>query len=105
MKKLYTLIFISTFPLIIQAQTSNIPDSLTGLSVTELNDIQAHKKTSKKLKSLVGTISKEGIKNDKKTVVCPPPPKQSTLWPVGYWRTDWILNSPMIREEENYENE
>ncbi len=105
MKKLYTLIFISTFPLISQAQTSNVPDSLTELSVTELKSIQAHKKTPKKLKARVGTISKEGIKNDKKTVVCPPPPKESTLWPIGYWRTDYILNAPMIREEENYENE
>ena len=102
MKKLYTLIFISTFPLITQAQTSNTPDSLTELSVVELNEIKNHKEKS--LVAKVGTISKEGIKSDKKIVVCPPP-KQSTLWPVGYWRTDWILNSPMIREEENYENE
>ena len=103
MKKLYPLIFISIFPLITQAQTSNTPDSLTELSVVELNEIKNHKEKS--LVAKVGTISKEGIKSDKKMVVCPPPPKQSTLWPVGYWRTDWILNSPMIREEENYENE
>ena len=103
MKKLYPLIFISIFPLITTAQLSNIPDSLTELSVTELRDMRTHKEKS--LVAKVGTISKEGIKSDKKMVVCPPPPKQSTLWPVGYWRTDWILNSPMIREEENYENE
>ena len=102
MKKLYPLIFISIFPLITQAQTFNTPDSLTELSVVELNEIKNHKEKS--LVAKVGTISKEGIKSDKKIVVCPPP-KQSTLWPVGYWRTDWILNSPMIREEENYENE
>tara|TARA_R110000824_G_scaffold140120_1_gene305687 strand:- start:665 stop:973 length:309 start_codon:yes stop_codon:yes gene_type:complete len=101
MKKLYSLIFISIFPLITTAQLSNIPDSLTELSVDELRDMRTHKEKS--LVAKVGTISKEGIKSDKKIVVCPPP-KQSTLWPVGYWRTDWILNSPMIREEENYEN-
>jgi len=103
MKKLYPLIIISIFPLITQAQTLNIPDSLTELSATELVDMRSHKNDS--LVAMVGTISKEGISNDKKTVVCPPPPKQSTLWPIGYWRTDWILNSPMIREEDNYENE
>ena len=103
MKKLYPLIFISIFPLIIQAQTSNTPDSLTELSVTELRDMKTHKEKS--LVARVGTISKEGIKNDKTMVVCPPPSKESTLWPIGYWRTDWILNSPMIREEDNYENE
>ena len=102
MKKLYPLIFISIFPLITQAQTSNTPDSLAELSVNELKDMKNHKEKS--LSARVGTISKEGIKSDKKIVVCPPP-KQSTLWPVGYWRTDWILNSPMIREEDNYENE
>ena len=103
MKKLYPLIFISIFPLITQAQTSNTPDSLTELSVVELNEIKNHKEKS--LVAKVGTISKEGIKSNKTMVVCPPPPKESTLWPIGYWRTDWILNSPMIREEENYENE
>jgi len=103
MKKLYPLIFISVFPLIIQAQTSNTPDSLTELSVVELKDMKNHKEKS--LVARVGTISKEGIKNDKTMVVCPPPSKESTLWPIGYWRTDWILNSPMIREEDNYENE
>jgi len=40
MKKLYPLIFISVFPLIIQAQTSNTPDSLTELSVVELKDMK-----------------------------------------------------------------
>ena len=102
MKKLYTLIFIFTFPLITQAQTSNTPDSLTELSVVELKDMKNHKEKS--LVARVGTISKEGIKNDKTTVVCPPPLKQSTLWPIGYWRTDYILNAPMVREEEYDEN-
>lgn len=103
MKKLYPLIFISIFPLITTAQLSNIPDSLTELSAIELKDMRSHKNGS--LVAMVGTISKEGINDDKKMVVCPPPPKQSTLWPIGYWRTDYILNAPMIREEDNYENE
>ena len=84
------------------AYLSRATNSLIELSVVELNEIKNHKEKS--LVAKVGTISKEGIKSDKKMVVCPPPPKESTLWPIGYWRTDWILNSPMIREEENYEN-
>ena len=103
MKKLYPLIIISIFPLITQAQTLNTPDSLIELSAIELKDMRSHQNDS--LVAMVGTISKEGINNDKKTVVCPLPPKQSTIWPIGYWRTDYILNAPMIREEDNYENE
>ena len=102
MKKLYPLIFISIFPLITQAQTSNTPDSLAELSVNELKDMKNHKEKS--LVAKAGTISKEGIKSNKTMVVWPPPPKESTLWPIGYWRTDWILNSPIIREEEYNEN-
>ena len=34
-----------------------------------------------------------------------PPSKMSVIWPMGYWRTDYLLNAtPIIREEDYDEN-
>jgi len=40
MKKLYTLIIITLFPLLTFSQLSNLPDSETGLSIDELKDMR-----------------------------------------------------------------
>ena len=57
MKKFYTLIITSLlFPLITIAQTSNLPDSETGLTVVELKDMRKHNIETKETKALV-TIS------------------------------------------------
>lgn len=104
MKKLYPLIFISIFPLITTAQLSNIPDSLTELSVDELTDMRSHKHDTVSLKPNVGILSAKEIKNDENTMDCPPS-KMSVIWPLGYWKTDYLLNTtPIIREEDYDEN-
>ena len=66
MKKLYSLIFISIFPLITTAQLSNIPDSLTELSVDELRDMRSHKHDTVSLKLMLGYLVQRKLKMTKK---------------------------------------
>ena len=94
MKKFYTLIIISLFPFLTFSQTTNLPDSETGLSAAELKDMRRSNIETKETKALV-TISILKVKketNDPQMVqLLAPKTKQTT-----YKRSD--LGA--IREED-----
>ena len=100
MRKLYTLIIILIFPLITAAQTTNLPDSETGLSATELADIRSHDNDSKSLMHKVKMLVKNNNSTEK---VVPIPPKNILVNPPIVWKTDYLLNPPPIIREEDYD--
>lgn len=100
MKKLYTLIIITLLPLLTFSQTTNLPDSETGLSATELKDLRKSDIEDKELisKSQVLKI-KEETNDPQMVLILAPKPTTGVVW-----KTDYILNPPApIKEEECYD--
>ena len=64
MKKLYTLIIITLFPLLTFSQLSNLPDSETGLSIDELKDMRRSNVETKELISKSELVRVEKETND-----------------------------------------
>ena len=105
MRKLYTLIITSLlFPLITIAQTTNLPDSETGLSADELKDMRRSNIESKekipsvqklKIKENNDLLIRQILRDEKKSL-------------MGItWKSDYLSNPPTttIREEDYDEKE
>ena len=102
MKKLYTLIITSLlFPLITIAQTTNLPDSETGLSTAELKDMR---RSNVEFKEKIPSVQKLRIDETNDPLIrqiLQHEPKSTT---GVVWKTDYIMSPPApIREEECYD--
>ena len=92
MKKLYTLIIITLFPLLTFSQLSNLPDSETGLSIDELKDMRRSNVETKELISKSELVRVKKETNDPQMV--------QTLAPKTKQTTFKFSNLEAIREED-----
>ena len=92
MKKLYTLIIITLFPLLTFSQLSNLPDSETGLSIDELKDMRRSNVETKELISKSELVRVKKETNDPQMV--------RTLTPKTKQTTFKFSNLEAIREED-----
>ena len=98
MKKNYTLIITSLlFPLITLAQTTNLPDSETGLSANELRDMRRSNIESKEKIPSVQKLRINDTNDPLIRQILQHEPKSTT---GVVWKTNYIMSPPApIREE------
>ena len=98
MKKFYSLIIITLLPLLTFSQISNLPDSETGLSATELKDMRRSNIETKQEKALV-TVSILKVKKETND-----PQMVQLLTPKTKQTTYKLSDLEAIREEGCDEN-
>ena len=97
MKKLYTLIIITLFPLLTFSQTPNLPDSETGLSANELRDMRRSNIESKEKIPSVQKLRINDTNDPLIRQILQHEPKSTT---GVVWKTNYIMSPPaQIREE------
>ena len=104
MKKIYTLIITSLlFPLISIAQTTDLPDSETGLSANELKDMRRSNIESKEKIPSVQKLRISETNDPLIRQILQHEPKSTT---GVVWKTNYIMSPPApIREEGCDEDE